>query len=277
MTIALALPPRVYRTVCAVSIATIAAFSASPARAGEGGWRGPEAGQVRLVSAGVADGRAPFWAGLDFRLKPGWKIYWRRPGPAGRPPVVTPLETPGIVVGALHWPRPSLFRFAGIDTVGYKRAVLLPMRLQPAGLAPKGGQEARSITLVVRYQVCRHICIPARVRLALAGAALNRPDPAVARRLAAALAAQPGPLPAVSATRLSPRLWSVTVAAPAGAAWRVPRLVVAAGRTTLVGIPPTSSTARNATFRVEAPARLRRIQLLVLDGKRAVAGSVRLP
>ena len=50
-----------------------------------GPWVGdPAIGEARLVSAvtGTAD-LQELPLGLEFRLAPGWKIYWRTPGEAG--------------------------------------------------------------------------------------------------------------------------------------------------------------------------------------------------
>jgi suppressor for copper-sensitivity B len=62
---------------------------AGPATAGASGWVGDEHAAVRLISAGEATGSAgSVDLGLDFRLAPGWHIYWRSPGDAGYPPSV---------------------------------------------------------------------------------------------------------------------------------------------------------------------------------------------
>ncbi len=55
-----------------------------------GAWVGdPAYGEVRLVSAVSAMGDLEALPlGLEFRLAPGWKIYWRTPGEAGLPPTL---------------------------------------------------------------------------------------------------------------------------------------------------------------------------------------------
>ena len=40
--------------------------------------------EVRLIAGSIADGVAQ--AGLEIRLAPHWKTYWRYPGDAGVPP-----------------------------------------------------------------------------------------------------------------------------------------------------------------------------------------------
>src|SRR5258708_18067433 len=50
-------------------------------------WFPTDQGRVRLVAAApsVGDGDS-LQLGLDFRLAPHWKIYWRSPRAAGHPP-----------------------------------------------------------------------------------------------------------------------------------------------------------------------------------------------
>src|SRR5258707_11891499 len=64
----------------------VAQAAADPAASA---WFETEQGKVRLVAAapqlGTADGVR---LGLEFRLAPGWHIYWRAPRGAGLPPPV---------------------------------------------------------------------------------------------------------------------------------------------------------------------------------------------
>ena len=49
--------------------------------AGFGAWVDGEQARVRLIAAGVGpDGRLE--AGIEIKLAPGWKTYWRSPGAA---------------------------------------------------------------------------------------------------------------------------------------------------------------------------------------------------
>src|SRR5260221_8817460 len=50
-------------------------------------WFETEQGRVRLIAAAPQIGAADtLRLGLEFRLAPGWKIYWRAPGDARPPP-----------------------------------------------------------------------------------------------------------------------------------------------------------------------------------------------
>ena len=51
-------------------------------------WDQTDVSEVRIVSAAEAVGEGDtVRLGLQFRLDPGWKIYWRSPGDAGLPPM----------------------------------------------------------------------------------------------------------------------------------------------------------------------------------------------
>ena len=58
--------------------------NAYDAEAAASKWSRTDHGAVRLIAASDAVGSAESLSlGLQFRMKPGWKIYWRSPGDAG--------------------------------------------------------------------------------------------------------------------------------------------------------------------------------------------------
>ena len=60
---------------------------AGGALAASGDWSRNDHVEMRLISAVEAVGdRETLPLGLQFRMKPGWKLYWRTPGDAGFPP-----------------------------------------------------------------------------------------------------------------------------------------------------------------------------------------------
>src|SRR5260370_37153985 len=63
------------------------ASAADSSASGSSEWARTDQTQLRLVSATAAAGEAAtLRLGLEFKLEPGWKIYWRAPGDAGLPP-----------------------------------------------------------------------------------------------------------------------------------------------------------------------------------------------
>ncbi|WP_372024745.1 protein-disulfide reductase DsbD family protein [Tistrella mobilis] len=177
-----------------------------PALAAEAprGWIGPWAeGQrsaVRLVAAPQTPdqaARGELSLGLDFRMDPGWKLYWRSPGDAGLPPAIDAGASPSIADGqvtgvGIAWPLPERFTaFETIHTYAYEKRVLLPVTAGLAAAAP-----AAPLRLRVDYQVCEALCIPVTADLVLdvpAGPAdpLDRTAAEAEAAIAAARAAVP--------------------------------------------------------------------------------------
>ncbi|MDC0993687.1 protein-disulfide reductase DsbD family protein [Alphaproteobacteria bacterium] len=123
-----------------------------------GAWVGdPAYGEVRLVSAVSAMGNLEeLPLGLEFRLAPGWKIYWRTPGEAGLPPTLDLQMANGASLqSSIEWPVPKRFNAFGFDNFGYADAVILPVVVR--------GHD-RGVALQLRGQiaalVCSDICVP---------------------------------------------------------------------------------------------------------------------
>jgi suppressor for copper-sensitivity B len=147
----------------AVAFATLAA---TPARAEPhaSDWAGDnKETQVRLVSAVAGTGELEeLRLGLQFRMDPGWKVYWRSAGTTGYPPTVDWSRSAGIGDVEFLWPAPVRFKIFGIEAVGYKEEVVFPVN---APLARPG--EAADLSAEVDYLTCKEICIPGKVLLAL--------------------------------------------------------------------------------------------------------------
>ena len=134
-------------------------------------WASTDQGAARLVVSPGQDGN--FRLGLDFKLQPGWKIYWRSPGDAGLPPTVDWAGTENAVIGNFAWPVPERFELSGLETFGYEGDVLLPATVtvpQAAG--------AVHLKAAVDFLTCRELCVPNDVTLDLAlPAGLEGPGP----------------------------------------------------------------------------------------------------
>ena len=79
-------------------------------QAASGPWQGNDVMDARLVAAVNAAGdTATIEAGLEFRLAPGWKVYWRSPGDAGLPPVLDFSRSGEITAHHLDFPAPERF------------------------------------------------------------------------------------------------------------------------------------------------------------------------
>ncbi|HEX3556139.1 MAG TPA: protein-disulfide reductase DsbD domain-containing protein [Thermoanaerobaculia bacterium] len=191
----------------------IASFSAAvllallpgrPASGAASAWSVNSQSQVRLVTAWkVAPRQGELWMGLQFRLSPGWHVYWKNSGDAGFPPSVT--FQPADVLGKpeLLWPAPRRFDLpGGLVAFGYEGEALYPVhaRLQapaPAPAppttadepAPETLPETLKITAELDYLVCQVDCVPFRYTLTLDQPVGDAPesDPEIAPLLQAAL------------------------------------------------------------------------------------------
>ncbi|MGH6981283.1 MAG: protein-disulfide reductase DsbD family protein, partial [Stellaceae bacterium] len=140
-----------------LALPAAAAETASP-------WFVTDQGRVRLVSGVVsvgADTAVPL--GLEFDLKPHWKIYWRSPGDAGYPPRVDWAGSANLRDASFGWPAPKRFAVLGLQTVGYEGHVVLPIA---ASVARPG--EALNLKAALSYLTCDDVCIPYDTKLALA-------------------------------------------------------------------------------------------------------------
>lgn len=120
-------------------------------------------GEVRLLSSlnRIGD-QDRVELGLLFRLKPGWKIYWRSPGDAGYPPTIDWKGSDNLADTVISWPVPRRFEMSGVETIGYKDEVVLPIM---ARLTEPG--KALSLRAAVDYLVCDVTCVPAHADLSL--------------------------------------------------------------------------------------------------------------
>ncbi|MGE0421093.1 MAG: protein-disulfide reductase DsbD family protein [Reyranellaceae bacterium] len=135
----------------------------STAHAAGSDWVKTEQTELRLVSAAdaVGDSRT-VTLGLHFRLKPGWKIYWRAPGDAGYPPSIDWTGSANLEKASLLWPAPHRFDVTGLTTMGYKGEVVLPI----SATLKKAG-DAVSLRAAVEYLTCDDVCIPYTAKLQL--------------------------------------------------------------------------------------------------------------
>ena len=123
-------------------------------------WADGHRSRVRLIAGGAdAAGRL---AGVEIKLDPGFKTYWRNPGESGLPPAFDWSKSINVETVEVLWPAPTRSVDASGISYGYHGGVVFPVRLRPR-------EPARPVTLALRidYGVCKDICIPAHADLAL--------------------------------------------------------------------------------------------------------------
>src|SRR5579859_3341759 len=127
-------------------------------------WVTTEQGRIRLVSAVTAVGDAgSVQLGLEFELQPDWKIYWRSPGDAGYPPAIDWKGSDNLADTVISWPAPHRFSISGLETMGYKAHVILP-------LVARVNDPAQPLILraAVDYLTCAVVCVPQHADLSMA-------------------------------------------------------------------------------------------------------------
>ncbi len=167
-----------FRTLLLPALAALMAVS--PARAEIASeWSAPSGTAVRLMAASVGE---TLTGGVEIRLTPGWKTYWRYPGDAGVPPRFDWSGSTNVARVDMLWPAPVRFDEGGSLSIGYKKDVTLPFKVTPVN----AGQPVE-LRLALDYAVCEKICQPATadVTLSVPAEGAGPPSPALAEALAA--------------------------------------------------------------------------------------------
>ena len=94
--------------------------------------------------------------GLEFKLEPEWKIYWKNPGDAGLPPEINFSQSQNIYSYKVQWPLPTRIK----ETEDLISNVYLNKVVLPIKLIFKNLDEPIFLNGNLKFQVCKTICIP---------------------------------------------------------------------------------------------------------------------
>jgi len=143
--------------------AAVAAGSALAAAASASPWVASVDSKVRLVSGTVdlGGGPAPV-AGIQLRMSPGWKTYWKNPGDSGVPPSFDWAGSKNLKHAEVLYPAPHRFADANGTAIGYDDQVVFPVKL-----TPERAGEPIELKLAFAYGLCKDLCIPNDVSLSL--------------------------------------------------------------------------------------------------------------
>ena len=118
---------------------------------------------VRLISTLTKIDNDNFYVGLEFNLKPDWKIYWRQPGDSGQPPKLDFTNSKNLKSYELQWPYPTKeLEAANILTNVYKNNVIIPIKISVIDIS-----KTLYLNATLSFQVCKDICIPLETNLFL--------------------------------------------------------------------------------------------------------------
>jgi DsbC/DsbD-like thiol-disulfide interchange protein len=170
---------------CAAAGAVLAAMLAAPSAraADESPWDGDARSAARLVAGIPARSNGTsLRAGVEIRLAPGWKTYWRYPGDSGVPPTFDFTRSTNVASATVSWPAPHRFGDGSGQSIGYDRSVIFPVRV----VAESPGEPV-TLRLKLDYAVCEKLCVPSEAALELQ---LPAPAPGSAANEAALAAAE---------------------------------------------------------------------------------------
>lgn len=151
-------------------------LGAAPAIAASSDWVKAADSKLRLISGGERPGGEGSWAGIQLRMEPGWKTYWKVPGDTGVPPSFDWSGSENLKSAEVLFPAPKNIPDAGGQAYGYKGEVVFPVKLTPER---KG--EPVTLKLTMDFGLCKDICIPNHAELSLRIPA--EPKPAAAESL----------------------------------------------------------------------------------------------
>jgi DsbC/DsbD-like thiol-disulfide interchange protein len=116
---------------------------------------------ARLIAVGGGwDGT--YRAGMEIRLEANTITYWRTPGEAGAPPVLTDIGSTNVADLRMAYPAPHVFDKAGTKAFGYDKHVIFPIYIKA-----KDPTQPVTLHLKLDYEACEKICIPARAEAQL--------------------------------------------------------------------------------------------------------------
>jgi len=159
--------------IAAGEAALAGATSSSP-------WVVSNSSKVRLVSGtGELDDTPALVAGVQLRMDPGWKTYWKNPGDSGVPPSFDWAGSKNLKQAEVLYPAPHSFADASGTAIGYEDEVVFPVKI-----TPERQGEPVELKLNVDYGLCKTLCIPNQANLSIelpAHAAGKAEDPLLSR------------------------------------------------------------------------------------------------
>jgi DsbC/DsbD-like thiol-disulfide interchange protein len=151
----------------ALAACSLAIPPGAPAHAADvSAWSQDSKSAIRLIAGANKNGEPRLRAGIEIKLQPGWKTYWRYPGDSGVPPRFDFSGSDNLIAAKPLYPAPHLFTDETGNSIGYKDGVIFPVQVTPR-------EPGKPVTLKLKidYAVCEKLCIPAEGRAELTLAA----------------------------------------------------------------------------------------------------------
>ena len=94
-------------------------------------------------------------AAINIKLEDGWKTYWRVPGIGGIAPILNWEKSKNIKNISQIWPTPNIYNEYGLQTIGYKNELLLPLQIQPIDK-----KQPIHLSITIDFGICSDVCVP---------------------------------------------------------------------------------------------------------------------
>lgn len=119
--------------------------------------------RTRLSAARLGDGAAErLFAFVEVELPAGWKTYWKVPGDSGVPPEFDFGKSRNLAGVEVLYPAPRRMIDKGGEVIGYKERVTFPVEVRVADPS-----RPVALDLALQFGICKDICIPTEVTMAL--------------------------------------------------------------------------------------------------------------
>jgi DsbC/DsbD-like thiol-disulfide interchange protein len=159
-------PHLALRRVVIVAIALICIPGIPKVRAQDASaWNKEPHAAARIIAGAPFKSADAAWlrAGVEIRLDPGWKTYWRNPGDSGLPPKLDFAGSENVKSVTMLWPAPERFDDgAGGHSIGYRDDVVFPLRI-----IPTDATRPSLLRVKLGYAICGNLCLPAEADLGL--------------------------------------------------------------------------------------------------------------
>jgi len=154
----------IHRSFCAalVSCVITVLVGTTAQAADESPWNEDVRSAIRLIAGSNKADDAELRAGIEVKLRPGWKTYWRYPGDSGVPPHFDFSGSENLKKADVLFPAPHLFTDETGQSLGYKDTVIFPVVVSPQ----QSGKPVR-LRVKVDYAVCEKLCVPVEGRAEL--------------------------------------------------------------------------------------------------------------
>ena len=126
-------------------------------------WSNGVESQVRIISSlSNNNNQNQINLGLEYKLKDGWKTYWKSAGEGGFPQEIDWKSSTNIKDLQILWPTPQIFEIQGFYSIGYTDEVIFPLKITIDDI-----KKETTALLKVSYVTCKDICVPGEATIEL--------------------------------------------------------------------------------------------------------------